>query len=410
MTDFRCPRPALKSKSTDLLKISLVTLLLFLLIDFFLGQKLIAIVKPAEPFRTWHPVYHHSLVPNFKGMGHWGTWAYPVCTNSEGFKVHCDKKQTNDKAFDVAFVGDSFTEGLGVPYEKTFVGVVADEMPQLTFANLGVVSYSPSIYLAKLKELIRLGYRFKHIIVFIDISDLYDESIRYDLHNDSIVVDKGEAFPVPFQSQLRRRVLHRLPLTGELYAHFRKAIGPRPAITAPIVEPRQDAVVPTPIAINSGRSSETADKIASEVALRSRLSLDGPIYQRDYVVGEWTYNSQSNSYGSDGVFGTLTKMERVMNEIHLLAQSHGAKLSVGVYPWPGQLMYDAEDSLHVRRWRQFCEIRCAHFYNAFPVFFALVERYGLESVIRDYFIAGDVHFNEKGNEVIARTIVETGIE
>jgi hypothetical protein len=409
MARFPFARHALKSKGIELLKISFVTLLLFLLVDFFLGRKLIAIVKPAEPFRTWHPVYHHSLVPNFKGIGHWGTWSYPVCTNSEGFKVHCDKKQNNTKAFDVAFVGDSFTEGLGVPYEKTFVGVVAEKMPQLTFANLGVVSYSPSIYLAKLKELIRLGYSFKHIIIFIDISDLYDESIRYDLHNDSVVVDKGEAFPVPFHSQLRRRVLHRLPLTSELYTQFRKAIGPRPS-AAPIVTVRQDSTVPTSVVNNTGGSSETADKVTSEAASGSRVLMDGPIYRRDYVVGQWTYNPQANSYGSDGVFGTLLKMERVMNEIHLLAQSHGAKLSVGVYPWPGQLMYDTEDSLHVRRWRQFCEVRCAHFYNAFPVFFALVERYGLESVIRDYFIAGDVHFNEKGNEVIARTILETGIE
>lgn len=410
MTSFSRSRYALKRKCADLLKILFVTLLLFLLIDFFLGQKFIAIIKPAEPFRTWHPVYHHTLIPNYSGLGHWGTWSYPVCTDTEGFKVHCERKRANTKMFDVAFIGDSFTEGLGVPYEKTFVGVVADEMPKLTFANLGVVSYSPSIYLAKLKELTRLGYRFKHIIVFVDISDLYDESVRYDLHNDSIVVDKGEVFPVPFHSQLRRRVLHRLPLTGELYTQFRKLTGPRVIAATPTVTVRPDPIVPASPPPEASGSSVAAEDKNTQKNAQPKLGLDGAIYKREYVVGEWTYNTQSSSYGSDGVFGTLTKMERVVNEVYLLAQSQGAKLSVGVYPWPGQLMFDVEDSLHVRLWRQFCEARCAHFYNAFPAFFDLVKKNGLEPVIRDYFIAGDVHFNERGNEVVARMILEAGIE
>jgi len=419
MTEQSNPTPSLLRKLIDIFKIISVTLLLFLLIDFFAGHKLIALVRPAEPFRTWHPVYHHTLKPNYDGTGHWGDWAYRVCTNAEGFKVSCKQKPLPTKSYDVAFIGDSFTEGLGVPYEQSFVGMVADQMPDLKIANLGVVSYSPAIYLVKLKELLAQGYSFKHIIVFVDISDPYDESNRYDLHNDAIVVDRGEPYPLPLHSRLRRIASHHLPLTGEAYIQFRKSVSHQPKLAQQMGEAKQDqplkptnqaavdstpnrqSTVNTPSATNDTHTSKDSKPI---------LNIYDSIYQKNYPVGEWTYNLQATNFGPDGVLGTLAKMKREMNEIYLLAQAHGAKLSVGVYPWPGQLKYDVVDSLQVKVWREFCESRCTHFYNAFPAFFKLVEQQGVDSVIYDYYFAGDVHFTERGNNVIARTILDTGIK
>ena len=64
----------------------------------------------------------------------------------------------------------------------------------------------------------------------------------------------------------------------------------------------------------------------------------------------------------------------------------------------------------MKLWREFCESRCANFYNAFPAFFNLVEQQGVDKVIYDYYFLGDVHFTELGNNVIARTILDTGIK
>ena len=419
MTERSSSTSTILQKLIDILKIVLVTLVLFLLVDFFAGHKLMALVRPAEPFRTWHPVYHHTLKPNYDGIGHWGDWAYRVCTNSEGFKVSCNQKPLETKSYDVAFIGDSFTEGLGVPYEQTFVGMVAEQMPDLKIANLGVVSYSPAIYLVKLKELLAQGYRFKHIIVFVDISDPYDEANRYELHNDSIVVDRGEPYPLPLHSRLRRIASHHLPLTGEAYIQFRKAIRHQPALNQPIIGTKQDAPIkpadqttagPTSAHQNTTNTTSTPSSSQEDKNSKPVLNLYDSIYQRNYPVGEWTYNVQAANFGAEGVLGTLAKMEREMREIYSLAQASGAKLSVGVYPWPGQLKYDVVDSLQVKIWREFCESRCTHFYNAFPAFFKLVEEKGVDNVIYDYYFAGDVHFTERGNRVIARTILDTGIK
>ena len=99
-------------------------------------------------------------------------FSYRICTNNHGFKSKCNL--TAGKEFDVAFMGDSFVEG-GIEYEKTFVGIF-EEKTKLSVANLGIISYAPKIYLSKIKYLLDNNFRFKHIIVFIDISDFYDDS------------------------------------------------------------------------------------------------------------------------------------------------------------------------------------------------------------------------------------------
>ena len=427
-------KSSIQQKISELLKVFTLTIVLFLLIDLLLGTWVISLIRPSEPFRVRHPVYHHTLKPNYDGLGHWGTWSYRICTNAEGFKTSCEQKNSPKKQFDVAFLGDSFTEGIGLPYEQTFVGMVAANHPELRIANLGVVSYSPAIYLAKLKELFARGYRFNHVIVFIDIGDAYDEANAYDLHNDTIVVDKGELYPLSFDRKVRRLASRYLPLTGEAWVQLRKLSASKiesgveaahqqsraqPAVNTPIAVPSIEAAPPasslpsvTPQKALSNSTTVTAS-IAPEAAPLETPFIDNiyeGIYLKNYPKSEWTYNPQSPHYGAGGVTGTLNKMVAEMQALHALAQSYGTKVSVGVYPWPGQLKYDVVDSLQVKTWRKFCETHCEHFYDAFPAFFALVQEQGQDKVIGDYFFAGDVHFNEQGNEVIARMIFAVGVK
>ena len=49
-----------------------------------------------------------------------------------------------------AFLGDSFTEGLGLNYSDTFAGMLSD-YSRYEIINMGVTSYSPIIYWNKIK-------------------------------------------------------------------------------------------------------------------------------------------------------------------------------------------------------------------------------------------------------------------
>jgi len=424
---------AFKTNIVEPLKLTCITILLFLLIDIVFGSWIMSLVRPSEPFRVRHLIYHHTLKPNHDGLGHWGTWSYRLCTSAEGFKGSCNQKQASTKVFDIAFMGDSFTEGVGLPYERTFVGMVSAQNPELKIANLGVVSYSPAIYLSKLKALYAEGYKFKHVIVFIDIGDAYDEANSYDLHNDTIVVDKGEPYPLSIDRKLRRLASQHLPLTGEAWFQIRKLAAENTKErdkAGRVIIPAKEHTPFTMISPANGqlpystndlkpnllKSGRTHTEPSTEVSASTHSDTpfieniyDG-IYLKNYPKSEWTYNNTSPHYGPDGVSGAVIKMKEVMQSLYALAQAQGSKLSVGVYPWPGQIKYDVVESQQVRIWREFCESRCQHFYNLFPPFFKLAEEQGSESVIYRYFFQGDVHFTELGNEVIARAILEAGVK
>ena len=101
-----------------------------------------------------------------------GTITYTFCTNSYGFRSKCNSVE--HKKYDVAFIGDSFTEGVGLNYEDTFVGII-ENLTQKKILNLGIVSSSPSLYLKDLNYILNEGIHFDDLIVAMDLSDIYDE-------------------------------------------------------------------------------------------------------------------------------------------------------------------------------------------------------------------------------------------
>jgi hypothetical protein len=77
----------------------------------------------------------------------------------------------------IVFLGDSFTEGLGVPWGETFVGRIAEalEPKGIEVLNAATASYSPLLYYDKMKYWIEQGLVFDELVVFVDISDVRDE-------------------------------------------------------------------------------------------------------------------------------------------------------------------------------------------------------------------------------------------
>ena len=152
-----------------------VVAILFFGCDFIYTNYFRTPTNQESIYRIKNDIFHHSLLPSFDGIGNWGGEPYRVCTDVSGFKSNCDNIFTSRTNFDIAFIGDSFTEAIGVPYEDSFVGLFDNTNPDLNVANLGVSSYSPTVYRVKIEDFIRRGYEFNHVIVFVDISDIQDE-------------------------------------------------------------------------------------------------------------------------------------------------------------------------------------------------------------------------------------------
>ena len=99
-------------------------------------------------------IYDHKFKPNYNVLAGWGKSRYRLCTDSNGFRNSCKNQFSNLKEFDIGFAGDSFTEAVGMNFEKSFVGIISSNLKDKKIANLAVTSYSPSIHYAKINFLL----------------------------------------------------------------------------------------------------------------------------------------------------------------------------------------------------------------------------------------------------------------
>jgi hypothetical protein len=127
------------------------------------------------------------------------------------------------------------------------------------------------------------------------------------------------------------------------------------------------------------------------------------IYAKDFERGDWTYDSSLPCYGTMGVEGGIAKAIAQMDKLHALLSEKHIGLSVSVYPWPQQLLYDKEESRQVTIWREWCDKRCKRFLNHFPFLFAYKREH--PDFLRRLFFWGDLHYNSLGNEIIARDLI-----
>ncbi|MFO1102679.1 MAG: SGNH/GDSL hydrolase family protein [Methylocystis sp.] len=326
----------------------------------------------AGTFRVRHPAFHHGLKPNFEGSEGWIKDVYPYRINSLGFRDAAAREAP--LAVDrrrILFIGDSFTEGLGLPYEQTFVGRFAAAFPELDVLNAGVTSYAPSAYYEKIKYFLSKGLKVDEVFVYIDISDIQDEALSYYYDERGVLQWKTDACsptePLWSEKPLWKRAFYVAEF-ADLFFEKRKL-------------------------------AELIDK-----ASLTALSQSGYIYSRDWPRPSWTYDPADSCFGALGVEGGIRKAKERMDRLHELLAANGIPLSVGVYPWPQQLLYDEENSRQVRIWRDWCAGKCRRFLNHFPAFFEA--KRSDPDFVRNLFIWGDVHYSARGNEIVADGLIK----
>ena len=351
---------------------TVITLVSILVIDFLFGKLILSKFDRyfsstdfyERLIRIDHPYYHHALRPNVKYERAKSFDNYFIlCTDNHGFKYDCDKKR--EKEFDYAFIGDSFVEGVALNYSETFVGIF-EKKNNVSVANLGVTSYSPSIYLSKVKFLLENNYKFKNLILFIDISDLYDDNVFYQLNSDLSVTEKNAK-----EKNLKRRkfLKKNFPLIN-FYTYV--------------------------IKMNQKFNKEVPPLI-SEV----------PIFtEKANLKAMWTYQKSDSIPGyEDPISKTENEMVNNMIKLSDLLKKNNIKLSLAVYPWPQQLERDVVNSKHVKKCEEFCITRCEKFINFFPFFFEEKEKTSYLEVYKKYYFWNDTHFNKEGNKVIANRLI-----
>ncbi len=363
----------LVKKLLDLLKILLITFVFSLVIDFFLGSKILKYFDTyfaksqfyERLIRIDHPIYHHTLRENVQYTNNVSfVDTYVLCTNNHGFKSKCD--QIDNKDYEFAFIGDSFTEGTPIEYEDSFVGIFTEKTGYKT-ANLGIVSYSPKIYLSKLNYLINEGFKFDHVVVFIDISDFYDDINFYTIDESLKVTEKNYK-----KKNLKRRKFLRnnFPLTN-----FYMFVLKKYKFT---IEEKQ---------LDNNENPIFTDKVN--------------------LKAKWTYSNKDKIEGYDlGVVEGNQIMVNHMEKLYEILSKNNIKLSLAVYPWPHQLENDIVNSIHVKIWQEFCQNKCEKFINYFPIFFEKMNNSSYLEIYKKYYFKNDPHFNKIGHKILANKLID----
>jgi hypothetical protein len=320
--------------------------------------------EQARVARIYDPVYDHTLAPNFDGYDVWGEARYRLITDSLGFK----DASTRDVPLEpgtrrILLIGDSFAEGIGLPYERTFAGLLnaagQSRADKVEFLDAGVASYSPSIYYQKIKYLLDRGLKFDEVVLLSDSSDVEDEATSYFCIDDDA-------------------------------KYYQYCTTPPGAVPEPAV--KRDFFIDHFVVTN--RVRVTIKRWILTQLGNKRAAIDSD-HNR---IGWTTKNLDPAKYKPLGVDGGIARSLENMGKLSDLLASRGIPLTIVVYPWAQQIAQDDRDSRQVRLWRDFCPGRCKAFIDLFPAYFAAADRD--KDWYEHLYILGDDHFSAAGNRML----------
>ena len=358
-------------------------LILFLLLDYFIGKKIEKILFLPKVNQNKYEIgtknldYHHTIKKNLNAKTSYNIFEYKVCSNKYGMRIGCEQKnevnKNNTKNYDVMFIGDSMTFGVGLDYDKTFVGIVQNQLKDLTIGNMGIESYSPTLYYLKTKKFLEDNFKIKELIVFIDISDIEDEFRRFKIH----------------QTLLDNKIKNLNEITEKKIIEEEVSQKQKP---------------------KKNIESILKDKFTFSYRLLFEIRyfyLPQPKYRYRYGYNRsvWSYDQKLANY--DVQLGIKSSIKS-MDKLYELLNQNNIKLSVAVYPWVNNLLYDKKNSKAVKIWENFCKNKCYRFYNYFDDFFENKNKLSKQDALRlikQYYLTGDMHFNFEGNELIAEKII-----
>jgi len=313
-----------------------------------------------------HPVYNHGLKKNYNtNSAGWGKKRFSFCTDNYGFRNKCNFNE-NSKNFDIGVIGDSFIIGFGLSYEELFTTRISKKLKNKKIANLAASSYAPSIYYSKIKYLLDKDFKFNEIIVFVDLSDLHDDITRYQLKENRVLSKNNNWEPQNSNNldKLIQFLSRKFKVTNYLILAINEFL------------------------INNGIKNKSIP----------RWVLNNP-------RSSWTYNYEKKWYEEKSLEDVINNSISHMEKLYKLLKKNNISLSVAVYPYPSTLLHDKENNLQVQIWENFCLKKCKFFYNFMHPFFEIKKKIGFKNLYFKYYIDGDIHFNENGNEILAESFI-----
>lgn len=333
-----------------------------------------------KKYRIRHPVYHHALAPDVTVMARWGNTTYPLSTNSLGFRDAAPR--TVPKAPPAGWtrlllLGDSFTEGQGVPWPDTLAGRLTRALAPRheTVLNGAVSSYATAIYLAKMRYLLEVEkLAVDRVVLLMDISDPLNDAGWYETTADGRVVDRDSPAVKESLPQRLGQWYKRTSLIARLVVRLRDNL--HYAGLKAEYEARAD---------HDGAPFDLALVEEKTTGIRDAV---------------WTYDDEAwAAYGQKG--RAIAKAN--LDQLKALLDARGIPFTLVVYPWPDQIFHDPQAPRQTDFWRAWAAANGTRFVNLFPLF---TDGLSPEKALATYFIPYDVHWNAAGHGLVAKALLD----
>jgi len=340
----------------------------------FLIRKAYVRIADRPHGRIAHPIYDHSLKPKASWMDRYGPYEVPYFSNSLGFRdgeireVELDSGRPR-----VVLIGDSFTDGVGVPWEETFAGRLEQKLvPQgIEVLNAGCNSYTPILARIKLQHWIRdRGLRVDRVVLFLDMSDVKDE-----LFYEEDATGRARLIPYgPFASE------SGWGTTVEEWSEFSENF----------VEPNFVVLG----ALSRNLKLWVRKMTRKELGRRGLFTNQAP----PLWILEWEeYEGSEKAVIEAGI----RKLNENIGKLASFLNSRGIPLTLVVYPYPFHVLAGNPDRAVPRIWSTWCAENGVDFINLFPEFVGKGK--GAENV-RVFYLEGDCHWNAAGHARVAEAL------
>jgi lysophospholipase L1-like esterase len=345
-----------------------IVVLLVLFLDFAC-RNIYRSFRPVTHGRTSHPVYDHGYRANFQWIDKYGPLRTPFFSNSLGFrdsKIREVSLKSEDSR--LLLIGDSFCEGVGIPWEKTFAGILEKKLkPQrIEVLNAGVMSYTPILEKIKIRYLLEnYGLEFDRVILFLDLSDIKDELFyEEDGQGRARLIPYG-----PFASQAG---------WGTWVENFGE-------FSENVVEP--NFVLIGALARNL--------KIEIRKATRKELGNRGAFTTLPDWIQYWeTEDPPKKEIADRGI----AKLQATMDDLVSYLQEKKIPLTLVIFPRQEYSMEGTSETKVQKIWREWAEKRRVDLIDLFPAF-------SVSDAAR-YYIPKDGHWDEQGHRLVAEILLQ----
>ncbi|MCF8369277.1 MAG: SGNH/GDSL hydrolase family protein [Bacteroidales bacterium] len=346
------------------LTLSLIVIIVIIFLDVIAAW--IFLPFDYNSFRTAHPYYHHALTPMKDTKNKWGEKIFDLHTNSFGFKDASARVVTEDPEVKrILFLGDSYTEGVGMAWEESFPGIIHNMLPDIEILNAGVVSYSPKLYYLKTKFLIEeQQLKFDELFVFIDNSDPLNEISykNFEPHTES------------YFQRLKTRAGKFLFSSSYIYH----------TVSTFVKKSRQNNITQSWNPMSGvSQLDEMATAEENFIAATPLWSFTPKLYEK---------------WGKEGLSLAADNMTRLID----LCRKNQIDVTLVIYPWPSHISRGKINDVQVGFWKKYSGEHNVDFINLYPAFFGQLNS---QETIRKYFIPGDVHWNENGHRYMAEMLI-----